>query len=739
MPTEDFRDPSLPVQARVTDLLDRMTVAEMAGQVAGTWLGNLTEAKSMADVETEIRESGVGHVSPFGIGVSPIADPVEAAETANRLQRVAVDETRLGIPLSIPVDAIHGHAYVAETTVFPHGLGLGATRDAELVERSARVTAREARATGATVTYAPTCDVARDQRWGRTFETFGESHFLCGELAAAKVRGYQHDLESGVAATAKHFPAYSQPERGEDTAPVDVSPSTLRRVFLPPFERAVDAGAESIMPCYNAIDGEPVHGSRRFLRGMLREELGFQGLTASDWAGVAHLHEDHRVAESMDAAVHRAYSAGLDVGSVVGADGAATVAELVESGELSERSLADSVRRVLSLKIRLGLFEDPYVDTESVTDPLRTDEHRETALRAARQSMTLLENDGTLPVSVGADVLVTGPNADALRHQLGGWSVTDADPTGTTIREGIEAECDGTVAYEPGSNIVDPVDTEAAADAAADADVAVVVCGENWYLHEFGGPDHLTTGPREFPRRPDLELPAAQRDLLREVQATGTPTVLVLVTGRPLSTPWAAEHCAATLLSYYPGSEGGQAVAETLFGAVDPGGALPISAPRSTGDLPVRFDHLPHPHPVGEEAHAPSYDPLYPFGHGLSYTDFEHADVELSAETIGPAGTIEVSVTVENAGDRSGEHVVDCYVRDEISSRVTPVREHVATDRVSLDGGESETLALSIDGEQLAVVTGDERVVEPGDFTVIVEGTDGVETVERRFAVESSY
>ena len=735
--TPPYRDATAPTDQRVADLLDRMTLEEKAGQLVGTWEGQLTSEKTVEDIEREVREDGVGNVSPFGIGCSTIEDPEDAAAAANRLQEVAVEETRLGIPLSIPVDAIHGHAYVAGTTVFPHGLGMAATRNPALVERGARVTAREARATGATVTYGPTCDVARDPRWGRTFETFGESHTLCGELAAAAIAGYQH--EDTLAATAKHFPAYSQPTRGEDTAPVDISPSTLRRVFLPPFEQAIEAGVETVMPCYNAVDGEPVHGSERFLREMLREELGFDGVVASDWVGVRHLYEDHHTARSMTDATRQTREATLDIASVDGPEHAQRVVDLVREGELSAELVDESVRRILSMKIRLGLFEEPYVDTERVTEQLRTNEHREAALTAAKQSLTLLDNDGTLPLDSESDVLVTGPNADSLRRQVGGWSVTDADPAGTTIRQEIEAHCEGEVAYEPGADIAEPRDIDAAAEAAADADAAVVVCGEGWYIHEFGGHPELTSDPDIFPARPELGLPEPQRDLLRAVQATGTPTILVLVSGRPLSTPWADEHCAATLMAYYPGSEGGQAVAETLFGEHTPSGTLPISVPRSTGHLPTHFDHRPHPHPVGEATHTPSYDPLYAFGHGLSYTNFVYGEVSLSAESIGPAGTLSVSVPVENTGEYDGSHAVDVFVRDEVSSRVTPVREHVGTARVAVDVGETETATVDIDGEQLAVVTGDGREVEPGAFTVLVGEDASALDIEREFTVESAY
>ncbi|WP_101295279.1 glycoside hydrolase family 3 N-terminal domain-containing protein [Halegenticoccus soli] len=740
--------------ARVERLLDRMTLAEKVGQCCGAFVGTLGGVTNTAsDVEAMIDSHHVGSVTPFGVAVSPYDTPREAAALANRLQRHAVEETRLGIPLFVPVDAVHGHAYVAGATVFPHNLGLAATWNPDLAERAAAATAAELRATGATGNYAPTCDVARDQRWGRTFETFGESPRLCAAMAAAAVRGYQGDGVGGegtVAATPKHFPAYGQPSRGEDAAPVDVSPTTLRRVFLPPFAACVDAGAAAVMPCYNSIDGEPAHGSKRYLDDLLRGDLGFEGVVLSDWNGVEMLHADHRVAADRREAVRMAVEAGVDVASIGGPPHAEALLALVEAGEIDEETLDERVRRVLSLKIRLGLFDDPYVDPDAAPAALGTDEHREIAYEAARQSMTLLKNDGSLPLSPDLDrVLVTGPNADDLHNQFGGWSVFEGpvpgsapvpdggdgevEPVGLTVREGLERALDGdaTVRYERGAGVRDVDDLDAVREGATDADAAVVVLGEGWYLHEFG-PRELAGGDRgTFPTRSELGLPDAQRRLLRTVHETGTPTILVLVTGRPLSIPWAAERVPAILMAYYPGSAGGRAVADVLFGRRDPGGRLPVSIPRSTGHLPTRFNHLPHPHPIGDEEHPPSYDPLFAFGHGLSYAAFEYSDFEVSPDTIPPDGTATASVTVENVGERSGDEVVQLYLRDDVSSRVRPVRELCGFRRVALEAGEERRIRVPVDRRALAVAGPDgSRRVEPGTFTLTCGGRETTLTVE---------
>ena len=720
-----YKNAALPVEKRVDDLLDRMTLSEKVGQLVGTWAGNLESLKDREDVESEIREYGVGAVASFGWAGARDTRLDDVVETVNKLQEVATEETRLGIPMLFNVDAVHGHAYVSEGTAFPNGLGMGATWDESLAETGAAITATEIRASGAHQNYSPTCDVARDPRWGRTFETFGESPFLCGKLAAAKVRGYQGDGiedDSSVIATAKHFPAYSEPVRGEDASPVETSEYLLRNIFLPSFVDALDEDVESVMPCYNAIDGQPAHGSRRFLQEYLREDLGFDGTIVSDWHGVQMLHQNHRVAADHRGSVRLTREAGLDIASVDATDHAEHYHSLVEEGELSEEIVDESVRRVLEQKFRLGLFEDPYVDAENARDVVGADEHRDAALDAARESMTLLENDGILPLDAETDVLVTGPNADEPVHQLGGWSVSD--PAGTdvlTIRDGIESLTSGTVTYERGTGIAEPDDIDAAAAAAADADVAVVAVGENWYLHEFGPNEVSGTTNDQFPNRSQLALPDAQRDLLQAIHETGTPIVGVLVTGRPLAVNWLAENADGLLMAYYPGTMGGQAVAETLFGENEPSGRLPISVPRSTGDLPTRFNYLRHPTPIGDEEHPASYDPLYEFGDGESYAEFEYGEMELSKSTVSADGSTTVRVPVENTSDRQGTTVVQVYVSDDVSSRVRPVRELRGFDRVTLDGGESGTATIRISGRSLGFPQEDgARVPEAGTFTVQV-------------------
>ncbi|WP_226482563.1 glycoside hydrolase family 3 N-terminal domain-containing protein [Natrinema amylolyticum] len=717
--------------------LERLTLSEKVGQLVGAYVGSMGDTElSVDDAAALVRDEGVGTIAAFGIGISPHRDPLRVAEIANRLQRVAIEETRHGIPLLLPVDAVHGHAYVDGATVFPHGLGVAATRNPANARLAGEITAAEMRATGANLNYGPTCDVARDPRWGRTFETFGESPLLCGAFAGATVRGLESEADGPrVAATAKHFPAYGDPAGGEDAAAVDRSASTLHRLFLPPFARAIDAGASVVMPCYNSIDGEPAHGSRRYLTELLRERLGFDGAVASDWGGIDHLHEDHRVTASQRDSARTAVDAGLDLISIGRDEYTAHIRDLVESGDLSEARIDDAVARILELKASLGLFEDPYVDIERVRTTVGASAHRRAALQAARESQTLLENDGVLPLADDLDsILVAGPNADSLRNQYGGWSVQDPDPdSGTTVLEGIadRAGDETTVRYERGATVGERADLEAVADAAADADVAVVAVGEGWYYHEFG-PKGLVGSTGEFPTRSRLELPAAQRDLLEAVHETGTPLAVVAIAGRPLALSWTADNADALLYSYYPGSEGGEAIADVLFGDVDPAGRLPISVPRSAGDLPSAFNHVAHPTPIGADEHPDTYDPLYAFGDGESYTEFACSDLSVADSRIGSAESITASVTVENVGDRPGDRAVDCFLRDDVSSRVRPVREHVGFARVSLEPGESTTAEMTIPNDALAVTDSRGRTtVEPGSFTLSCDGRSTTVTVER--------
>lgn len=709
-------------------LIDTMTVREKVAQTTGTFVGEMKREITVSDVKETIRSNGIGFVTPFGNDVTPFDDPPETVSIANELQSVAVEESRLGIPLAIPVDAVHGNAHVSTATVFPHNLALAATGDHSLIERVGAITATEIGASGATLAFGPTCDVARDPRWGRTFETFGESPFVCAELAAAKARGLSGHVDR-VGAVTKHFPAYGDPERGEDAAPIDRSRRSIHRDHLRPFEAVLSTGVEGVMPCYNAVNGVPAHASSYWLGDVLRDDLEFDGCVLSDWKALWLLAGDHRIASSAREGILRAIEAGVDVHTVGGAAHITLTSQLVDEGLLSEQRLDEMVRIVLNLKRSLGLFEDPYVDPATVDSAIGNAEHSAVALDAARKSMTLLENrDSTLPFDPRVDsVLLTGPNADDLTHQVGGYSLTEETGlAGETIKDGVEAvvsdETD--VRYERGAGIATDASIEPVVDLARDVDRAIVAVGENWYFHEFG-PQELAGPNDQFPNRTQLTLSSAQSRLVRRVVETDTPTAVVVVSGRPLALPWTAEHADAVLQAFYPGSHGGRAVAETLFGRVNPGGALPISVPRSVGHLPTRHDHLPQVAPIGHEEHQPAYDPLWEFGHGLSYVSIEVVEFTTSTQTVEPGESVTVSVTLENRAPISGDTVLYIFASREECGIVVPVREVVAFDRVHVRPDQSTTVEFEIPASNFRVYTADGQPEHrPGPVTLLCDGVE---------------
>ncbi|ESP86798.1 beta-glucosidase [Candidatus Halobonum tyrrellensis G22] len=720
---------------RVDDLLSRMTLGEKVGQLIGMYEGNFSGlasspggTQSIKDIQDAIREFKIGVSTPFGTGISSHNNVGVVARIANRLQKTAINETRLGIPLLIAIDALHGHANVEGGTVFPHNLGMAATWDPERVHQAARITATEMRATGATQNYAPMTNVARDPRWGRTYETYGESPHLVGELAAAEAAGLEYgsdgsgDPTEAVAATMKHF-LDGSPVRGENAAPMDVSPTTLHRVFVPPFRRVVEEGVSAALVTNSAINGEPGHSSKQYLTTLLRGDLGFQGLIYSAWLGIGMLVEDHRTATTVSDAIRQAADAGVDVFSVGGPTYAGHLLEAVENGEISEDRIDESVRRVLEVKFRLGLFEHPFVDADRARRVLGRDEHRHAALECARHSMTLLKNEDVLPIDDSVDeVFVTGPNANSVDNLCGGWTVAQLDQEyGSTLVDGLTEVADGVdVRFEQGASIRDVTDLGPVRHGAERADLAVVALGENWYVHEFG-PRDITGATGEFPTRSRLRLPEAQRRLLRTVTDTGVPTVLVLVSGRPVAVPDVVERADGVIMCYLPGLAGGRALAEILTGEVNPSGKLPITMPKSVGDLPSTHDRLPTPYPIGSDEHPSSYDPVFEFGHGLSYSDFEYRSLSVDSSGAKESGLIDVAVDVANRSERRGEEVVQVYARDLVSSRLTPVKELIAFDRVSLDPGETKRVELAVETHRLGVVRPDgSSVVEPGEFEVTV-------------------
>jgi beta-glucosidase len=708
----------------VDSILALMTLEEKLGQLhqpGGP--GPATGPEARAGSEAEIR---AGRIGSF-LGVTG------AAHTRS-LQRIAVEESRLGIPLLFAVDVIHGWR-----TIFPVPIGEASTWEPEVVERAARTSAIEAAAHGIHWTYAPMVDIARDPRWGRIVEGAGEDPYLGSVMASAKVRGFQGtDLsaDNTLLATAKHYAAYGGAEAGRDYNTVDVSERTLREIYLPPFRAAVAAGAGSVMAAFNEVSGIPMHAHRHLIRDVLRDEFGFDGILVSDYTGIWELLH-HRIAQDSAAAGVLGLRAGVDIDMVSGIY-VHHLPGAVRAGRIDEALVDEAVRRVLRAKYLLGLFEDPYrySDPARETTWVLTPEHREQARDAARRSLVLLKNDGAvLPLRKDpGTIAVIGPLAADSGSVLGGWAGAGQSADAITVLEGIRrAVGSGTrVLYARGA----PVDSadrsgfEEAMQAARSADAIVLVLGENRDMSA------------EARSRTSIDLPGVQRELAQAVHATGKPVVAVLLNGRPLAIPWLAEYVPAILEAWFPGTEAGLAIADVLFGDYNPSGKLPVTFPRNVGQVPIYYNHKNTGRPPSETSPWTSkyidvpWTPLYPFGHGLSYTMFAFSEPRLSRAVIGPTDTLTVEITVTNTGAREGEEVVQLYVRDEVASVTRPVRELRGFEKISLPPGRSRTLSFTLRPDDLAFHDEQmQRVVEPGFFTVWMGTSSADERHSTRFEV----
>ena len=745
-----YRDPTQPVERRVDDLLARMTLEEKVAQLLSIWSAKNdlldAEGRFVPARAAELLPHGIGHVARpsdnFGRGepgVTPGRGPRETVELVNAIQRYLVEQTRLGIPAMMHEEGLHGYQ-ARDATHFPQAIALASTWDPELVERVYAVVAREIRARGAFQALTPVVDVARDPRWGRIEETYGEDPHLVAEMGLAAVRGFQGaELPLGpgrVFATLKHMTGHGEPESGTNVAPANISERILREVFFPPFERAVrEAGAKAVMASYNEIDGVPSHANRWLLEEVLRGEWGFDGYVVSDYYAVRELADRHRVVSSHDRAALEALEAGIDV-ELPDGETFPALPGLVRSGAVEGSVLDRAVARGLELKFLAGLFENPYADPDLAEAITGNDEARALALRAAERAIVLLRNEGDLlpldPASLDR-IAVIGPNA--AETILGGYS--DVPRQTVSLLDGIRAHVGDAarVLYAEGARItrernwwadeVELADPEAnrrriaeAVEVAAGADVAIVAVGDNEQTsREAWAEGHLGD-------RTDLGLVGEQQELVRAVVATGTPTVVVLVHGRPLAVGWIAENVPAIVDAWYLGQETGTALARALFGAVNPGGKLPVTVPRSVGQVPVFYNHKP----TARRGYLfDTTEPLWRFGHGLSYTRFELGTPTLDRETIAPGQSATLSVEVTNVGERAGDEVVQLYLRDRVSSVTRPVLELAGFRRVTLAPGESARVAFEIGERALALWDRSmRRVVEPGEFELLL-GTDSVD------------
>jgi len=711
-----YKDSWAPIDKRVDDLISRMTLEEKAGQMNQfVGLGYIRSASY--EVYPGFTASDIEKLTEQGMIGSFLH--VVTLEEANYLQSLAM-KSRLQIPIIFGIDAIHGNANAPDNTVYPTNIGLASSFDTAMAYTIARQTAREMRAMNMHWTFNPNVEVARDPRWGRVGETFGEDPYLVSLMGAQTVKGYQGGLSSNedVLACIKHFVGGSQPVNGANSAPIDVSERTLREVFFPSFKSGVDAGALSLMTAHNEVNGIPCHSNEWLMKDVLRKEWGFKGFVVSDWMDIELLNTGHAIAENLKEAIFQSIMAGVDM-HMHGINWSENVCELVREGRISEKRIDQSVRRILTMKFRLGLFEQPFADTEKSMKIRLCDEHRATALEAARNSIVLLKNDSLLPISDTSykRILVTGINADDM-NILGDWSAAQKDENVITILEGIrETDTNSIITFvdqgwDPRN--MDPLKVKEAELAATKSDLNIVVAGE--YMNRAKWTDR-TCG--ENADRTDINLVGLQDDLIKRVAASGKPTILILITGRPLATEWASENLPAIINGWEPGMYGGRAIAEIIYGKVNPSAKLPITIPRNTGQIQMVYNHKPtlfeHPYVV-----TPS-TPLYLFGYGLSYTKYKYSNLILSSNSIAPGQTVDATVTVENTGERDGVEIVQLYIRDRFSSVSRPVKELKDFARISLKAGESKNIKFKITPDKLMFLDKKLKpVLEPGEFIVMV-------------------
>jgi beta-glucosidase len=728
------------ITARVDELLAAMTVEEKAGQLTQYfYFGSLQDAdagpteelppsQQAAAVEAALARGEVG-------SLLFVTDPAEI----NRLQRLAVEGNRHGLPALFGFDVVHGLR-----TVLPVPIAMAASWDPATIERGQSVAAREARAVGIHWTFAPMVDIARDPRWGRIIEGAGEDPFLGCAVAAAQVRGFQGThlgAEEHVIAGPKHFAGYGAALGGRDYDEVNLSDYELWNVYFPPFQAALAAGAGNVMTAYMDLNGVPATGNRWLFHDVLRGTFGFEGFVVSDANAVRNLLTHGFAADLTDAGA-RALNTGVDMEMAISDPAFAHLPEAVQNGVVDVDTLDAGVRRVLEAKLRLGLVDDPYVDEDRARAVLGDPAHREVARVAAERSAVLLRNEGGLlplgPAQSGS-IAVIGPLADSRRDTLGPWCFDyDLDET-VTVLDGIRtrAGAEAQVTYAPGlrpaqrptpsifdahgnnrpedpQDFVDDAEFQRAVDVARAADVAVVVVGE-W---------QVMVG--EQASRSTLELPGRQLDLLQAVSATGTPVVLLVMNGRPLDLQWAAENVPAVLEIWYPGTQGGTAAANLLFGDVSPGGKLPFTWPRHVGQVPMIYSHTLSHEPANQAArywNSPS-TPLFPFGHGLAYAPFAYRDLVVDQATIAPGGTVTISAVVTNVGDRAADEVVQLYIHQRSGSASRPVRELKGFERVGLAAGESRTVRFTVGPAELRYwsAAGHDWVLDPSTFDVWIGG-----------------
>lgn len=743
LPIESYKNPQLPVEQRVADLLSRMTVEEKVGQLLCPLGWEMYEIKGETVTASDkfkqlMKERHAGmlwatyRADPWTKKTLENGlNPALAAQAGNALQKYVMENTRLGIPLFLAEEAPHGHMAIG-TTVFPTGIGMAATWSPRLINEVGKAIGKEIRLQGGHISYGPVLDLTRDPRWSRVEETFGEDPVLTGMIGKAMVEGLGGGNLSqpySTLATLKHFLAYGISESGQNGNPSFVGIRELHENFLPPFRQAIDAGALSVMTSYNSLDGIPCTANHYLLTELLKNEWQFKGFVVSDLYSIEGIHQSHFVAPTMEEAAVMALSAGVDVD--LGGDAYMNIINAVNTGRISNAALDASVARVLRLKFEMGLFESPYVIPEKAEKEVRNDAHIALARKIAQASITLLKNDRSLlPLNKNiSKVALIGPNADDRYNMLGDYTAPQEEKNVKTVLDGIRTKLSPLqVEYVKGCSIRDTLtsDIEQAVAAARCSEAVIAVVGGSsardfkTSYKETGAAiaDEKTVSDMECGEgfdRATLSLLGRQQELLKALKATGKPLIVVYIEGRPLDKTWADENADALLTAYYPGQEGGNAIADVLFGDYNPAGRLPLTVPRSVGQIPIYYNKkAPQNHDYVEL----SASPLYAFGYGLSYTTFEYSDLCISA--ISPH-SFEVSFKVKNTGKYDGEEVSQLYLRDEYASVVQPLKQLKYFERFYLKRGEVKEVKCVLSESDFTIIDRNlKTVVEPGTFQVMV-------------------
>lgn len=754
----DYKNPRLSSTERTLDLLKRMTLDEKIGQLMCPLGWEMYEKKGNNVVpsrkfEELMQKQHIGmlwavyRADPWTKKtIENGLNPELAAKAGNSLQRYAMEKTRLGIPIFIAEEAPHGHMAIG-TTVFPSGIGQASTWNPSLLENMGAAISKEIRLQGGHISYGPVLDIVRDARWSRVEETFGEDYVLAGCIGSAVVKGNgmgQLQNSNSTISTLKHFIAYGVPEGGHNGNVAAVSMRDVFESFIPPFRQAIDQGALSVMTAYNSIEGIPSTANRYLLRDVLKDSWGFKGFVISDLVSIDGMMENHFVAQSIQDAGALALEAGVDVD--LGGNSYARLSDAVKTGKAKEADIDSAVFRVLKLKFDMGLFDNPYVDPQQAKNSVRSQEHIALAHTIAQESIVLLENkNATLPLAKHLKVALIGPNADNRYNMLGDYTAPQDDANIVTVLDGMKSKL-GTkqIEYVKGCAIRDTINTsiQEAVEAAKRSDVVVLVVGGS-SARDFKT-KYIDTGAAiasaesvsdmesgEGYDRSSLDLMGKQLELMDAIKRVGKPIVVVYIQGRPLNMNWAHENADALLTAWYPGQEGGNAIADVLFGDYNPAGRLPISVPRSVGQLPVYYNRK---NPWGHDYVEMSSKPLYPFGYGLSYSSFryENMDVKESADK-----TFVVSFDIRNTGNYDGDEVAQLYIRDDYASVVQPVKQLKHFERVNIKKGELKRVLFTVTPDDLSILNHKmERVVEAGSFTLTIGGASNSEELKTTITID---